>query len=68
MAEPRRNLEYGEQGGLSRALLEPWMGRAETVGDTGTVDAIGTELAARTWQGINPYAGWLPEPAPGRAV
>jgi hypothetical protein len=43
--------------GLSRVELEPVLGRCRVVGDDATADAIVDELAARTWQGLNPYAG-----------
>lgn len=54
--EPRRNLPVGDQGGLSRVLLEPWRDRCLVVGELDTAEAIREELAARVWQGRNPYA------------
>jgi len=57
MADPR-NLETDPFPGLSRVNLEPVMARAAEVEDEALVDAIGTELAARVWQGTNPYADW----------
>jgi len=48
--------------GISRVELEPWMAKAARLGDQPTVDAIGTELAWRVWQNVNPYARWLPRP------
>jgi hypothetical protein len=41
--------------GLSRAELEPRLIRAVEIGDAETAEAIRAELAARTWQNINPY-------------
>lgn len=52
--------EADNPAGLSRVRLEPQMARAAVVGDHDLVDAIGTELAQRTWQWDNPYAAWLP--------
>lgn len=50
------NLPADDGPGLSRVSLEPVMARADAIGDTATVEAIRAELAARTWQGTNPYA------------
>ena len=36
------------------------MFRAVAMGDLETADAIWAELAARTWQNVNPYAGAPP--------
>lgn len=58
--DPDRNLPVGDQGGLSRVSLEPWRGRCLAVGELDTADAIASELAGRTWQGVNPYGDWLP--------
>ena len=55
-AEPRNNLETPPNPGLSRVCLEPVMARAAVVGDDALVEAIRAELAARTWQNVNPYA------------
>jgi hypothetical protein len=44
--------------GLSRVELEPRLARAVDIGDLVTAEAIRAELEARTWQGVNPYAGW----------
>ena len=62
MVDEGRNLDYPPDPGLSRVCLEPVMARAGVVGDDGLVDAIGSELATRVWQGTNPYADWLPTP------
>lgn len=45
-----------DPAGLSRVELEPVMVHAAARGDTAQVEAIRVELAARTWQGVNPYA------------
>lgn len=55
-AEELRNLPVGDQGGLSRVSLEPWLARCLRVGDVATAEAIRAELAGRTWQWHNPYA------------
>jgi hypothetical protein len=58
MADPRRNLETAPFPGLSRVCLEPVMARCVDAGDVVAAEAIRAELEARTWQGVNPYAGW----------
>jgi hypothetical protein len=55
LADPL-NLPAGDQGGLSRVSLEPWMARCLEVGEDDTAEAIRVELAGRTWQWHNPYA------------
>jgi hypothetical protein len=52
------NLPVGDEGGLSRVSLEPWMARCAAVGEVDTAEAIRAELEARTWQWDNPYTGW----------
>jgi len=56
VADDMRNLPVGDEGGLSRVSLEPWMRRCLRVGETATAEAIRVELAGRTWQWHNPYA------------
>ena len=58
VADVLQNLPVGDEGGLSRVLLEPWRERCLRVGDVATADAIAHELAGRVWQGVNPYAEW----------
>lgn len=41
--------------GISRVELEPVMARDVELGDLAAAEAIRAELAARTWQNINPY-------------
>lgn len=48
--------DLGDLGRLSRVELEPVLCRAVEVGDTADAEAIRAELAARTWQNVNPYA------------
>jgi len=43
---------------LSRVILEPVMTRDVELGDLVSADVIRSELAARPWQGFNPYGGW----------
>lgn len=43
--------------GISRVELEPVMARDLAIGDEAAAEAIRAELAARTWQWTNPYAG-----------
>lgn len=57
---PRAVERAAAVAGQSRVALEPQMAAAEAAGDVVTVDAIGAELAARVWQGTNPYEAWLP--------
>lgn len=45
-----------EVPGTSRVELEPVLVAAERSGDYELADAIEAELAARTWQNVNPYA------------
>jgi hypothetical protein len=49
--------DLGDLGRLSRVELEPMLGRALSIGDTESAEAIRAELASRTWQHTNPYAG-----------
>lgn len=48
--------DLGPLDNLSRVELEPILWRAVCVGDQADVAAVRAELAARTWQNINPYA------------
>lgn len=54
--------ELGDLGKLSRAELEPVMWRRIETGDHDGAAAIRVELASRTWQGHNPYAGPIASP------
>ena len=56
VSDDLRNLPVGDEGGLSRVSLEPWMARCVRTGEVATAEAIRAELATRTWQGHNPYA------------
>jgi hypothetical protein len=44
--------------GASRVILEPELADHLAHGRTTEAEAIRAELAARTWQNLNPYAGW----------
>jgi len=48
--------ELGELSNLSRVELEPVLAHRVADGDIVGADAIRDELAARPWQGHNPYA------------
>jgi hypothetical protein len=45
--------------GASRVILEPEMADHLANGRTAEAEAIRAELAARTWQNVNPYEGWV---------
>jgi hypothetical protein len=60
---PRAVERAAAVAGMSRVQLEPWLAKAARLGDQPTVDAIVAELAARVWQGFNPYAALDTVPA-----
>lgn len=55
---PRKVETAAAASGLSRVELEPWTARCVAVGtpvSLAQAEANRAELAARTWQNINPY-------------
>lgn len=55
-------------GDRSRVELEAMLWQAMERGDIIEADALRDELAARTWQGVNPYADQADQADPWRDV
>jgi hypothetical protein len=54
--------DLGDLTRLSRVELEPVLAADLAAGYTAEAEAIRAELESRTWQNLNPYAGWtVPE-------